>query len=118
MKKIVLTVVAMMSMAMAYANDETNINVKNAYDMTVNVRKLSETLGLTLDQMECLGDLHNKFCGEMLAASEAKGDERQQKVDEAVVKDLKYMRYILTPAQYDKYEQLLNVTLANRGLGK
>lgn len=120
MKKIVLTVAAMMSMVMAMANDEmtVNVNVKNAYDMSVNVRKLSETLGLTLDQMETLDDLHSKFCGEMLEASGAKNEERKDLVDKAVVKDLKYMRYILTPAQYDKYEMLLNATLANRGLNK
>lgn len=120
MKKIVLSVVAMMGMTMAFANEEpaVNVNDANVYDMTVNVRKLSETLGLTLDQMQSLTDIHHKFCGEMLEASEAGHEERQSMVDRAVVKDLKYMRYILTSKQYDKYEQLLNVTLANRGLGK
>lgn len=116
MKKIVLTVVAMLSMTMAFANEETTVSAKN-YDMSVNVRKLSETLGLTLDQMESLTDIHTNFCGEMMAASVA-GNDSKEKVEKAVVKDLKNMRYILTAEQFDKYEMLLNVTLANRGLDK
>lgn len=119
MKKIVLTVVAMLSMTMAMANEENvHVNNANAYDMSVNVRKLSEALGLTLDQMETLSSIHQNFCGEMLEASEAAQDDRKDKVEKAVVKDLKYMRYILTAEQYGKYEMLLNVTLANRGLDK
>lgn len=120
MKKIVLTVMAVLGTTMAMANEETALNVNSAsvYDMSVNVRKLSETLGLTLDQMETLSDIHSNFCGEMLEASEASKDARKEKVEKAVVKDLKYMRYILTNEQYDKYEMLLNVTLANRGLDK
>ena len=54
MKKSFLTIVAMLSMTMAYAETE-NVNIENnmkAYDMSVNYTKLAVCLGLDLDQME------------------------------------------------------------------
>ena len=118
MKKIVLTLVAMMTMTMANAeNEEKNaVQAVNAYDMTVNMRKLAVALGLTLDQMEAVQDIHHQFCNEMLLASQAESDEREKLVNQAVKKDVQYMRYILEDKQYRKYLLLLNTTLTNRGL--
>lgn len=118
MKKIVLTLVAMLSMTMAFAEGE-NTNVVNdiqAYDMTVNYRKLGQTLGLTLDQMESVEDVHKTFCAEMLNAAVAPKDDRKAMVNKAIEKDLKYMHYILDRDQYRKYLLLLNATINNRGL--
>lgn len=39
-------------------------------------------------------------------------------MDSAIEKDMKYMSYVLTPEQFDKYQTLINTTLANRGLEK
>jgi hypothetical protein len=118
MKKIVLMFIAMLSVTMTFAENEnvTNVEKTDAYDMSVNIRKLCETLGLTIDQMETVADIHNAFCGEMMVASQAGRDERSLLVKNAVVKDLKYMRYILSDKQYRKYQLLLNMTLTNRGL--
>lgn len=118
MKRLVLAVVAMLSMTMAFADTENVANVNNAsaYDMKVDIRKLGETLGLTLDQMESVADVYHTFCGEMMVAGQSARDERQGLVEKAVDKDLKYMKYILTPNQYRKYELLLTTTLSNRGL--
>ena len=118
MKKIVLTLVAMMTITMANAENEEKNAVKavNAYDMTVNMRKLAVALGLTLDQMEAVQDIHHQFCNEMLLASHAESDEREKLVNQAVKKDVQYMRYILEHKQYRKYLLLLNTTLTNRGL--
>ena len=118
MKKIVLTLVAMMTITMANAeNEEKNtVQAVNAYDMTVNMRKLAVALGLTLDQMEAVQDIHHQFCNEMLLASQAESDEREKLVNQAVKKDVQYMRYILEDKQYRKYLLLLNTTLTNRGL--
>ena len=44
--------------------------------------------------------------------------ERETKVNEAIKKDLSYMRYILNNRQYREYVKFLNVTLNNRGLTK
>lgn len=111
-------VVAMLSMTMTFAENENANNVKNveAYDMSVNIRKLGEALGLTLDQMEAVEDIHHTFSAEMLFAAQMNKEERDARVTKAVEKDVKYMRYILNDKQYRKYLLLLNTTLNNRGL--
>ena len=119
MKKMILMVVAMLSMTMtSYAENENVENVKNveAYDMSINLRKLAVTLGLTLDQMDAVHDIHNTFCAEMMLAAHANKDERDALVDEAVKKDVRYMHYVLDQKQYRTYLLLLNTTLRNRGL--
>ena len=118
MKKIVLTLVAMLTLTMANAENENNkaMEATNAYDMKVNMRKLAVALGLTLDQMEAVQDIHHQFCNEMMLASQAEGDEQTNLLELAVKKDVRYMSYVLDKKQYRKYLQLLNTTLVNRGL--
>lgn len=121
MKRLFMAVaVAMLSITATFAEEENaaNVNNVNAYDMSLNIRRLGVTLGLTTDQMESVADIHHTFCGEMMMAAQANKDERQTLVDKAVLKDLKYMNYILTVDQFKKYRMLLNVTLNNRGLNK
>ena len=118
MKKIVLMVVAMLSMTMGYAENE-NVNTvqgADAYDMSVNVRRLAVTLGLTLDQMEAVEDIHTNFCKEMQLAGHAASEQREELMDKAIRKDLRYMHYVLNQKQYKNYVMLLNTTLVNRGL--
>lgn len=120
MKKIVLTLVAMMSMTMAFAGN-TNAKaaeMENAYDMHINIRRLATTLGLNTDQMESVNDLYNNFCVEMLNASAAKDEEKSEMVDAAVKRNLTYMAYVLDNSQLKKYTLLLDTTLKNRGLKK
>ena len=118
MKKIVLMVVAMMMMTISYAENENTNAVKGveAYNMTVNMRKLAVTLSLTYDQMEAVEDIHRQFTQEMMMAATADKDERAALVDQAVKKDVRYMHYVLNDNQYRKYLMLLNATLQNRGL--
>jgi hypothetical protein len=119
MKKMILMVVAMLSMTMtSYAENENANAVKNveAYDMTVNIRKLAVALDMSFDQMDAVQDVHHTFCAEMMMAAQADKDQREDLVDQAVKKDVRYMRYILNEKQYRKYLMLLNATLHNRGL--
>ena len=118
MKKIVLMIVAMMTMTMGYAENENNNAVKNveAYDMTVNMRKLAVALGLDYDQIEAVEDIHQQFSNEMMLAATSNGDDREALVDQAVKKDVRYMRYVLNDKQFRTYLMLLNATLHNRGL--
>ena len=115
MKKIVLTLVAMMTITMANAeNEEKNaVQAVNAYDMTVNMRKLAVALGLTLDQMEAVQDIHTAVCNDMYLAGSAHAEERKALVDEAVKKDIRYMHYILDEKQYKKYVNMLDLTAKN-----
>lgn len=120
MKRLFLTVVAVLSMTVTFANDEkaNNVNNANAYDMTVNISKLSDALKLSSDQRESVADVHRTFCGEMLVASQANEDDRKALMDKAILKDLKYMHYLLNEKQYRTYVLILNTTLNNRGLNK
>jgi hypothetical protein len=119
MKKMILMVVAMLSMTMtSYAENDNAVKAENAeaYDMSINLRKLAVTLGLSYDQMEAVQDIHRTFCAEMMMAAQASNDERNEMVDKAVKKDVRYMHYVLDEKQYRKYLLLLNTTLHNRGL--
>ena len=111
-------VVAMFTMTTSFAENENNnaVNSVEAYDMTVNMRKLAVTLGLNSDQMEAVQDIHNVFCKEMKLAANSHSSEREALVDMAVKKDVRYMHFILDEKQYRKYLALLNTTLINRGL--
>ena len=108
----------MMTMTMSFAENENTNAVKGieAYDMTVNMRKLAVTLGLDNDQMEAVADIHRQFSQEMMMAATAEVDEREALVDKAVKKDARYMHYVLNEKQFKTYMMLLNVTLQNRGL--
>ena len=120
MKKMLLSLVAVMSMTMAFAGGENTVatNTVAAYDMKVNYSKLAEALGLSMDQLESVEDVHKTFCIEMMNAANAPKDERKNMVDKAIEKNLKYMHYILNNSQYSKYLLLLNTTMNNRGLNK
>lgn len=115
----ILMVVAMLSMTMTgYAENENveNINAVENYDMSVNIRKLAVALDMSFEQMETVNDIHRTFCNEMMLAAHASKDEREELVDKAISKDLRYMRFVLDQTQYRKYMLLLNTTLHNRGL--
>ncbi|MBO7046410.1 MAG: hypothetical protein J6W38_08700 [Prevotella sp.] len=120
MKKMILTIVAMLSMTMAFAENENAASVNNveAYDMSVNMNKLSEALALNADQIEAVKEIHHTFAAEMMFAAQYNKDERDARVNEAIDKDVKWMRYVLNEKQMRKYLVLLNTTINNRGLRK
>ena len=118
MKRLFMMTLAMLSMTMTFAENEETKNVTNveAYDMSVNMRKLSVALGLTLDQMEAVENIHSTFNAEMQLAAHADENDRQAMVSKAVERDIKWMHYVLDEKQYRTYLLLLNTTLHNRGL--
>ena len=118
MKRLFLVVVAMLSMTMTFAENENAANLNNteAYNMTVNMKKLGQALNLSKDQVESFAEIHKTFSAEMVFAAQAQGEEREKMVDKAIKKDLAYMGYILNRDQYRRYVMLLNMTLVNRGL--
>ena len=118
MKKIVLTVVAVMSMAFAAGENDNNTANANAYKFNVSTYALSRALNLNQDQIDVVEDINRTFAAEMMNASVADSSEREAKVNDAIKKDLSYMHYILNNRQYREYVKLLNVTLNNRGLNK
>lgn len=120
MKKIVFMIVAMLSITTVKAENENanNVNDIEAYDMSVNMRRLASTLELENDQIEAVENIHNTFSAEMMFAAHKDGEERTAMAKKAIDKDVKFMRYVLNDKQYRKYLLLLNITLNNRGLNK
>lgn len=118
MKKFVLTVVAMMTMTLGFAESENHRTVKNAesYDMTFDMRRLAVTLDLTFDQMETIQVIQDNFNEAMLEAAAVPGPQSRMLVHQAVRKDVHQMRYVLNDKQYNTYLLLLGTTLRNRGL--
>ena len=120
MKKIVLTVVAVMSMTMAFAAGENDNNTAttNAYKFNLSTYALGRALNLNQDQVDVVEDINRTFSAEMMNAAVSDSSEREAKVNAAIKKDLSYMHYVLNNSQYREYVKLLNVTLNNRGLNK
>jgi|SRR5574344_377766 hypothetical protein len=118
MKRLFLTLVAMLSMTMTFAENEKAESMNNVekYDMSVNMRKLGVTLGLTMDQFEAVENIHNVFDAEMKLAAHASDTDRQEMVEKAIDRDIKWMGYVLNEKQYHTYLMLLNLTLQNRGI--
>ncbi|MBR1389649.1 MAG: hypothetical protein IJ569_08525 [Prevotella sp.] len=120
MKKMILTLVAMLSMTTAFAEGETAASVSNmeAYQMNINMNKLSDALGLADDQKEVVESIHHTFGAELMFAAQYSNNERRMYIDRAISNDVKWMRYVLTDSQMRTYLVLLNATINNRGLNK
>ena len=116
----ILTMVAMLSMTLAYAEGENANSVNNvaAYDMSVNMNKLSEALSLTDDQKEAVADINHTFAAEMMFAAQYSNEQRKEMVKKAIEKNVAWMTYVLNDKQRRLYLTLLNTTLNNRGLNK
>ena len=118
MKRMILLVAAAMVMTASFAETEEQNAVKNVenYDMSIDMRRLAVTLGLTLEQMEIVNDIHSNFNEKMHTAAKADFEERGELVDKAVTKDVHDMYHILNDKQFKTYMTLLNTTLRNKGL--
>ena len=116
----ILTMVAMLSFTTAFADGDAANTVSNveAYDMNINMNKLSSALELADDQKEVVENIHHTFAAEMNFAAQYGETEREALVKRAIDNDVKWMRYVLTDTQMRKYLVLLNTTINNRGLNK
>ena len=120
MKKMILTLVAMLSMTTAFAEGESAMNVNNieAYELNVNMNKLSAALNLADDQKEAVADINHTFAAELMFAAQYGNNDRKALVDRAIENNVKWMRYVLNEKQMRTYLALLNTTINNRGLNK
>ena len=120
MKKMILTLVAMLSMTTAFAEGEMAMGTSNmeAYELNVNMDKLSEALTLADDQKEAVADIHHTFASELMFAAQYGANDRKKLVARALENNIKWMRYVLNDKQFRTYRVLLNSTVNNRGLNK
>ena len=63
MKRMILMVVAMMSMTMTFAKTEKvqSVSTDKSYEIKIDMRRLGETLGLTFDQIEMVEGIYDNF---------------------------------------------------------
>lgn len=120
MKKILLTMVALLSMTTAVFAEGENNEVAEAakYEINFNIGQLSKALDLSYDQTSAVTDITKMFASDMTNAAAASGNERAELRKKAINRDLAYMRTVLDKEQYHKYLLLLNTTMNNRGLNK
>ena len=114
----ILTLVAMLSMTTAFAEGEkaANANSVEAYELNINMNKLSVALDLANDQKEAVADIHHTFASELMFAAQYANNDRKALVARAIENDVKWMRYVLNDKQFRTYLTLLNTTLNNRGI--
>lgn len=118
MKKIVLAIVAMLSMTMAKAENE-NLNTTNAtsaYAFDVNMKSLSNALMLSSDQFDAVSGIQSTFKIEMMNAATADRSDRTELTKTAVKHCLRRLSQVLDREQMRKYISILNATFNNRGI--
>ena len=98
----------MLSMTTAFAEGENaaSVNTLEAYELNVNMNKLSSALNLADDQKEAVADIHHTFASELMFAAQYNNDDRKALVNRAIENDVKWMRYVLNDKQMRTYLQL------------
>jgi hypothetical protein len=121
MKKVVLTVVTVMTFAMGFAETTPSHRMMFdrqpvSYDMSFDMHRLAVKLGLTFEQMETVEVIQNCFNNEVQEAATSRGLQRRHLIHQAVRKDAQQMRRVLNDEQFNTYMTLLGTTLRNKGL--
>ena len=109
MKKIVLTLVAMMAVTCSFAKS-------NETDKRFDIYRLSVVLDLDERQMDAVEAILDDFSSEMQSLTTLKGPQQRFRIHQAVRKDAAQMRQVLNDKQFRDYMRILMVTLRNRHL--
>ena len=113
MKKIVLTLVAMMAVTFSFAKSS---NVDKRFDMSCDIYSLAVVLDLDESQMDAVEMIQENFSNEMLSISTLKGRQLRHGIHQAVRKDAEQMRQVLNDKQFNDYMRIVFTTLRNRKL--
>ena len=112
MKKIALTLVALMAVTMSFAKSSAD----RRFDMSCDIYRLSVTLNLDEQQMDAVEEIQENFSNEMKSLSTLKGRQLRHGIHQTVRKDAEQMRQVLNPEQFHTYMRILFATLHNRNL--
>ena len=112
MKKIALTLVAMMAFTFSFAKS----NVDKRFDMSCDIYRLSVVLDLDEQQMDAVEMIQDKFSDEMQSLANMKGRQLRHGIHQAVRKDAHQMQRVLNDKQFETYMTLLVTTLQNKHL--
>ena len=117
MKKVLFMLVMMFTMNLNLFAEDNNATEVKKYEMNVNVDKLGNYLELSIDQMDAVESITNEFENDLIfAAVECNDYNRKAVTKNAINKNVKNMRYVLTEEQMKKYLSVLNATVHNRKL--
>ena len=112
MKKIALTLVALMAVTMSFAKSSTD----KRFDMSCDIYRLSVTLDLDEQQMDAVEMIQDNFSNEMQSLASLKGRQLRHGIHQTVRKDAQQMRKVLNDKQFNTYMRILLATLRNRNL--
>ena len=115
MKKMIVTLVAMMAVTFSFAETNSN-NVDRRFDMSCNMDRLSEVLALDEDQAEAVETIHNDFNSELNSLASVRGPIQRHLVHQAVRKEAQKMKNVLNKEQFGLYMRIMLNTLRNRQL--
>lgn len=113
MKKIVFTLAAVMAFTSSFAKSD---KADKRFDMSCDIYRLSEVLGLDEDQMDAVETIHDNFSNEMQSLASLKGPQLRFRIHQTVRKDAEQMRQVLNDKQLNSYMRILLTTLRNRQL--
>ena len=113
MKKIVLTLVAMMAVTGSFAKSN---HADERFDMSCDIYRLSVVLDLDERQMNAVEEIQDKFSSEMQSLASLKGPQLRHRIHQAVRKDAEQMRRVLNDKQFFHYMRIVAATLRNRNL--
>lgn len=117
MKKVFLMLVMMFTMSVSMFAEDTNTTEIEKYEINVNISKLANYLELSSDQIDAVENVTEELTKDlMFAAVECSEKSRKAVTKNAIEKNIKNMRYVLTEEQMKKYLIVLNVTISNRGI--
>lgn len=112
MKKIALTLVALMTVTFSFAKSSAD----KWFDMSCDIYRLSVTLDLDEQQMDAVEAIQDNFSNEMKSLATLKGRQLRQGIHQTVRKDAEQMRQVLNDKQFHTYMRILTATLRNRHL--
>ena len=114
----ILTMVALMSLTTTFAAKEKmdKVNDMKVYEWNVNMHKLSDALSLSAEQEDVVTEINRRFARDLWAAARTRKNDRKERVEKALDKNVMRMRSILDYKQMRTYLTILNVTVNNRGL--
>ena len=118
MKKVFMTLVAVMAVSstmVAAPKAEKNAE-PTQYTIDFNSHSIARYLRMSTDQVADMNMVHDNFSREMKKAEKATGADREKLTKKAILRDMAYMRNILSETQFQKYRTVLNATMTNRGL--
>lgn len=118
MKKVFMTLVAVMAVSVSMiAAPKAEKNAEpTQYTIDFNSHSIARYLSMSNDQVADMERIHDNFSREMKKAEKADDANRDKLTKKAILRDMSYMRSILSDSQFRKYRTVLNATLTNRGI--